>query len=308
MSTQKGFAWVPVLIGVGVFVVAVIAGGYVYVTQQQGTSPTSPVQQEQLDSNTFSATPTSGSAPLNIRFMMNGKANAFQTFDFGDGVKFSVGTPSDADNVSCTAAGPDSVCSGTHIYTTPGVYIAKIQDSSGNLLGSATITVTGSSQNSQNSVAGMSKYTDSDRVLSFLYPSDWTITGDITNGLYINPPGEADSVAGSGVSIVSSGGAYMDNLDGTSVGFEKISSTPDGTSYIHGNELVTKVKNVTIDGSQAVLENVQNAPGVATEPYQSDTYWLRRNNVNWYISISDYDPTSYSDAFDQILKSIHITN
>lgn len=90
----------------------------------------------------FTATPIAGAAPLLVRFTMTGADIAFNSFDFGDGTSFSVGTPGSYNNVSCTAAGPDSVCSGTHTYVSPGVYIAKLKDVSGTLLDSAGINVT----------------------------------------------------------------------------------------------------------------------------------------------------------------------
>lgn len=158
-TISLGFVWLPILLVI--LGVAVVGGGSYYV-MHQSVAPVVPIYQEATTTpaatqattkqavqptNTphdadFSASPITGSAPLTTRFTLKGKATHFYTFSFGDGTEFSVRASNDFDNVSCTAAGPDSVCSGTHSYTTPGVYAAKITDSSNTVLGTATITVT----------------------------------------------------------------------------------------------------------------------------------------------------------------------
>src|ERR1035437_8547984 len=117
-TLQGGFVWLPILLTL-LGILAVSGGAYLYVQNHHkpiSTDPSYSVPVESsarqpsgqltvLSENYFSAMPTSGAAPLSVRFKMNGKGNGFKIFDFGDGAMFSMGTSSNYNNVSCTAAG-----------------------------------------------------------------------------------------------------------------------------------------------------------------------------------------------------------
>jgi hypothetical protein len=90
----------------------------------------------------FSVSPTSGVAPLQVRFTMQGNALAFTAMDFGNGDKFIQGNGSNVGNISCDAAGTDTVCSGSETYNALGTYTVTLYGASGAVLDTATITVT----------------------------------------------------------------------------------------------------------------------------------------------------------------------
>jgi len=72
-------------------------------------------------SNTFTASPTSGTAPLSVVFERRVAADAGNfAVDFGDGTGLA--------EMSCTplAGSTDSVCRATHAYTMPGMYSAEL--------------------------------------------------------------------------------------------------------------------------------------------------------------------------------------
>ena len=71
-----------------------------------------------LQNTTFSASPTSGIAPLNVTFNLHGSFYTFSV-DFGDG-KIQHGAINDAD---CSVIGR---CQMSHTYTVPGTYVAKM--------------------------------------------------------------------------------------------------------------------------------------------------------------------------------------
>lgn len=95
-----------------------------------------------VTSGSLIASPTIGSAPLQVTFTTSGKDNAFTSFKFGDGQMFSVGAPSTLNNFSCNAAGSNSVCRGTHTYSAPGTYPATLYDAQGNILDAINVIVT----------------------------------------------------------------------------------------------------------------------------------------------------------------------
>ena len=87
---------------------------------------------------TFTASPTTGAAPLAVQFKSTGAqgTNIGATVNFGDG---TTGTLLFAPVCSqCNALGTVG-----HTYAAAGTYPATLLDSSGNVLGSATITVSG---------------------------------------------------------------------------------------------------------------------------------------------------------------------
>ena len=88
---------------------------------------------QQQNSITFSATPTSGSASLAVTFYASGLSNAtdyFYQLRFGDGQQ----------------AQTRSFSSFQHTYINPGTYTAILLDQFGNQVGSATVTVSGTVQ------------------------------------------------------------------------------------------------------------------------------------------------------------------
>lgn len=91
------------------------------------TSPTTAV--------TFSASPTSGSAPLKVKFSINvscdGKSHAI---DYGDGQAVSIS--------ACPAQSGPNTSSYYHIYTSAGTYTVRLYTSAGvGVSGTATINV-----------------------------------------------------------------------------------------------------------------------------------------------------------------------
>ena len=72
-------------------------------------------------SQTFSASPTSGTAPLSVVFERRAAADAGRyAVDFGDATGLA--------QMSCTSlvGATDSVCRATHAYTMPGMYSAEL--------------------------------------------------------------------------------------------------------------------------------------------------------------------------------------
>lgn len=93
---------------------------------------------------TFSATPTSGQAPLVVAFQTMVPQGNTSTYSvtFGDGTTGQMSIrPS---GIACTATGPcyTGIATISHTYTTAGTYTAKLTDSSGNSVGITTITST----------------------------------------------------------------------------------------------------------------------------------------------------------------------
>lgn len=90
----------------------------------------------------LSATPTSGPAPLQVLFTAG--LNNFN-IHFGDGTSATASNNVDAtyDNWSCDAAGPSSTCGIKHLYNIPGIYTATLYSTNGTQVGTATVTVGG---------------------------------------------------------------------------------------------------------------------------------------------------------------------
>ena len=92
-----------------------------------------------VNNSGFSATPTSGPAPLTVRFSQIATDDWRAIIDYGDGTSCAVGG----------TANPDCQNTFVHTYTAPGTYTAKLSSSTGTdgasrpPLGTATITVTG---------------------------------------------------------------------------------------------------------------------------------------------------------------------
>lgn len=152
------------LVGIGALVAIVVGlavlGGGVYFYFQNQIAMTAPVaevatstpQTQKSYQNTaktppvapmtavLTATPTSGPAPLTVRFAQTATDNQQAFIEYGDGTGCAV-----------DGAGGESVnCSSkfVHVYTTPGVYVVKLHSSRTDAasrppLGTVTITVTG---------------------------------------------------------------------------------------------------------------------------------------------------------------------
>jgi len=89
-------------------------------------------------SGTFTASPTSGTAPLSVEFYTN--ATAAVSINFGDGQNGSL------QRTTCAAPnnlGTPCALEAFHTYQSAGTYTATMFDSSGNTLGTATVTVSG---------------------------------------------------------------------------------------------------------------------------------------------------------------------
>ena len=98
------------------------------------------------DSNanaTFSVTPISGQAPLTVAFMGHVSTGGYMTIDYGDGSNSGTIVPIFPTCAPGAACNHDPLYLVEHVYTTTGAYTATLKDSSGNSLGTATITVTG---------------------------------------------------------------------------------------------------------------------------------------------------------------------
>jgi PKD repeat protein len=96
------------------------------------TSPT-------ISKSEFSEWPTEGPPPLMANFgYIGGTPQGTYTINFGDG---GVGVM--ASGTACASCVVGSAHNAVHTYTADGIYTATLSDSSGNVLGMATITVTG---------------------------------------------------------------------------------------------------------------------------------------------------------------------
>jgi PKD repeat protein len=91
-------------------------------------------------SNTFSATPTSGVAPLTVVFTTGSMASNPYSISFGDG-----SSPQALTSANCTSSSLASpaTCTyqATYTYASAGTYTATATDPSGNAVGTETITV-----------------------------------------------------------------------------------------------------------------------------------------------------------------------
>ena len=190
---------------------------------------------------------------------------------------------------------------------------------------SAQPQATQASKNYQNSevsfkelVHGATKTISSDSLrISFDVPKDWTVTGGdngAQKGLTIIPPGD-QGIASPALSIIESTtwprdpAVYHNGtekyVDGTQAGFDTLRGFSDGTSERFDSVMFTKNVNTSIDGNPAVLVNSQTAPGVATEPYYEDVYWVRRDTVNWYVELFSFGQ-EYKPALDAFIGSIKL--
>jgi hypothetical protein len=149
-------------------------------------------------------------------------------------------------------------------------------------------------------------------------PVDWLVRGRIIDGaIGMNPPGEdGDGMMASGIGIVAPSTqpygpvAYnsdtAQDVDATAAGFSKLTAMSNGTTKRVGNNIFTKIKNMVIDGNTAVLVNTRTASGVEAEPHDNDVYWVRKDGMNWYISISDFSPEKYRRTLNAVIASIKI--
>lgn len=95
---------------------------------------------KEASSATFVASPISGIVPLKVTITLKGKAAGYEKLDYGDGHTFSWrGNPVN-EEVVCEEPNLD-VCRAIHTYLVVGTYTAMAKDASGNVLGSATVTV-----------------------------------------------------------------------------------------------------------------------------------------------------------------------
>jgi hypothetical protein len=183
-NKQKGFV-VPLIL---VILAVIVAGGVGYVSYEQGKSAQVNQENEQFMASTtdqtdlpattastgnnasendvFSASPSSGAAPLTVQFAKVESAGDI-SIEYGDGT-------------SCSTADPDGTegCSVfTHTYAELGTYIATVyRHLPTTEIGSTTVTVTGTA-------AGMSHYIDPSFGFSFWYPTSWTVTPETVTSL-----------------------------------------------------------------------------------------------------------------------------
>jgi PKD repeat protein len=130
MSYQKGFIS-PLLI---VIIAFLLIGGGVYVYQQSKqvsqSATTNPTTQS-VPSTQTSSSPTSGVAPLTVKFANIPATAAEEEIFFGDGQSISNGRTGDWPSGGVV-----------HTYATPGTYTVKIEGSMSNgELGRLTIIV-----------------------------------------------------------------------------------------------------------------------------------------------------------------------
>lgn len=82
-------------------------------------------QSQSQSSVYFSASPTSGQAPLAVSFSASNAVSGTQyTAEFGDGTSGSMNAP--AGNGNCTGSSSNCVLYGAHTYASSGTYIAKL--------------------------------------------------------------------------------------------------------------------------------------------------------------------------------------
>jgi len=172
-------------------------------------------------SSNFTATPISGSASLAVTFTLPSTSNGVAFIDFGDGknacgyVNSMVGGIAAQSN--CNVAAYQQV---PHTYTSPGTYIATLKDSSGNSLGTATITITGNNStqpsatidqsslttNSQSpTITGTGQGTGAVEVEVSEIPvnpdnsgPDWSGKVSVQNGVWSFTPSNANAMIGGG--------------------------------------------------------------------------------------------------------------
>jgi PKD repeat protein len=157
MKNSRGFGLLPVLV---IIAALFSTGAYFYFQKQSATTTsgalvaTSTSQTQTSQQNTVKvppvskpldavlvATPTSGPAPLMVRFTQTATDDWRAVMDYGDGKVCAVDGVGNED-VNCSSKF-------VHTYTVPGTYTAKLRSSTGTdsasrpPLGTVTITVTG---------------------------------------------------------------------------------------------------------------------------------------------------------------------
>ena len=126
---------VLIIAGLSIFGAALppkIAQGSAVVTAQNGPPP--PRVTGSQTNTTFSATPTSGQVPFTVNFKTSPAVPPTNTINFGDGTTGIM-------NAAPTCAICATLSVTGHTYTSAGTYTATLLDSSGTVLGTATITV-----------------------------------------------------------------------------------------------------------------------------------------------------------------------
>ncbi|HEY4516733.1 MAG TPA: hypothetical protein VJG64_02200 [Candidatus Paceibacterota bacterium] len=133
----------------------------VQVAQQAITTATNAIASNRnSQAQGFSASPSSGPAPLTVTFSNIPTSAAEENIHFGDGKEASNGLN----------GWPSSGV--VHTYTVPGTYtVTVISGMSNGEIGRLTVTVTSANTQSFISIPGMSKYTYRDLSFSFWYPS-----------------------------------------------------------------------------------------------------------------------------------------
>lgn len=112
----------------------------------------------------FTATSTSGAAPLTVSFGTSGARAENGSIDFGDGSSLRLLTlfgNGPSNSAGFCGAMPDFFCSVPHTYAQAGTYTASLKDSSGNVFGTKTITVTGSQASQPTAAIDQSSLTTS---------------------------------------------------------------------------------------------------------------------------------------------------
>ncbi len=181
-SSQRGFAWLPILILLGLIVV----GGGTYFVMHQNVNPQTlqnypDISATQPPAITFMALPTSIKSGGSATLSWSSPAAAYCT-----GTGFSTG--------SLAAGNNQSQSSITVSPQTTTYYSITCGNAGGTTSKTVTVSVEKSTQESAVSVPGMSEYTDTDFGFSLWYPSGWSVFTHSNSAVNTYPNGSYDGI------------------------------------------------------------------------------------------------------------------
>jgi hypothetical protein len=250
----------------------------------------------------LSASPISGTAPLDVSFSVNKQGLIDHGSDYS--VDFGDGTQSSTAKFTCGL----QFCSQQHPYDVAGTYTAKYVDTAGNVEKTFTIVV---------SVAPAVTYQTIHNLalnISFAVPSNWVVQNLNTQAEDPVSLGKISDGYGFGVSISTNAKDNTATTVYSSPVFSTLQSQADGYAVDTArlgcfDNTYAKIKNLTISGVPAVLFT---ASGGCDYENNYKTLWIHGQAQDWFVTFED---STYPDKYpyeatimQSILSSVQVTS